>query len=69
MEILSREAIEKWIIPYLPIGRRGFQTTVPLYSMVQAILYRLKTGCRWRLISLKQFLGSWNSVYAYFNRW
>jgi hypothetical protein len=57
MEILSREAIEKWMIPRLPIGLRGFQTTVPLYSMVQVIssyIVSTQNGLRqWRLIPLK----------------
>lgn len=41
-------------------------------DVVEAILYRLKTGCQWRELPLKQFFEveySWNSVYQHFARW
>lgn len=38
-----------------------------------AIVKRLKTGCQWRELSLKEYFGeepiSWQSVYYYFNKW
>ena len=40
--------------------------------MVQAILYRLKTGCQWRELPMKQFFRisySWQSVYYHFQKW
>jgi transposase len=43
-----------------------------LEDVVEAILYRLKTGCQWRELPLKQFFEveySWNSVYQHFARW
>jgi transposase len=52
MEVLSRSAIEQWIVPLLPVKSRGFKPTVPLYPIVQAILYRLKTGCQWRQLPI-----------------
>ncbi len=30
MGILSKSTIETWILPHLPVGKRGFETTVPL---------------------------------------
>ena len=37
------------------------------------ILYRLKTGCQWRQLPIKQFFEqqrlTWQGVYYYFNRW
>jgi hypothetical protein len=44
MGILSKNTIETWILPHLPVGKRGFETTVPLEEIVTAILYRVKTG-------------------------
>ena len=41
-------------------------------DVVRAILYRLKTGCQWRELPMKQFFEveySWNSVYQHFARW
>jgi len=37
-----------------------------------AILYRLKTGCQWRQLPMKQFFKekySWQSVYYHFQKW
>ncbi len=55
MGILNKSTIEKWILPHLTTGKRGFETTVPLVEVVRAILYRLKTGCQWRELPTKQF--------------
>lgn len=40
--------------------------------MVQAILYRLKTGCQWQELPMKQFFTKkykWTSVYYHFRKW
>ncbi|MFV0507069.1 MAG: IS5 family transposase [Bacteroidales bacterium] len=44
----------------------------PAYQVVQAILYRLKTGCQWRQLPTRQFFQtkySWESVYYHFKKW
>jgi transposase len=78
MEILSKDMIERWIVPHLLLGKRGFTRKVPLYQIVMLILYRLKTGCQWRHLPIKQFFEqqqlSWQGVYYHrratpFNRW
>jgi transposase len=40
--------------------------------VVEAILYRLKTGCQWRQLPVKQFFKKkyrWQSVYFHFQKW
>jgi len=40
--------------------------------VVEAILYRLKTGCQWRQLPMKQFFRckyNWQSVYFHFQKW
>jgi transposase len=47
-------------------------TKVKKYQVVEAILYRLKTGCQWRELPMKQFFRTsyeWNSVYYHFQKW
>lgn len=47
-------------------------TKVELYQVVQAILYRLKTGCQWRQLPMKQFFRvkyQWQSVYHHHQKW
>lgn len=73
MEILPKDMIEQWIIPHLAIGKRGFASKVPLDQIVILILYKLKSGCQWRFLPVKQFFEgeqlTWQGVYYYFNRW
>jgi len=51
----------------------GRKTKVPLWRIVKAIVYRLKTGCQWRELPIGQFasplLLSWQSVYYHFRKW
>lgn len=71
--IISENKVEKWIIPHLSKGKRGFSTKVSLTKIVLLILKRLKTGCQWRELSIKEYFEageiSWQSVYYYFNKW
>lgn len=63
---------KKEICPYLSLGEKKNNAKVLLEDVVGAILYRLKTGCQWRELPLKQFFNteySWNSVYQHFARW
>jgi transposase len=73
MGILSKSTIEKWIIPNLTVGERGFEPTVPVIEIVECIFHRLKTGCQWRELPTKQFFSGkvlgWNAVYYHFNQW
>lgn len=73
METINKGTIEKLIVPHLSKGKRGFKSKMPVFQVVEAIFYRLKTGCQWRELPLKQFTDtvamSWESVYYYFNKW
>jgi transposase len=73
MGTLSKSTIEKWILPHLPLGKSGFETTVPIVEIVECILYRLKTGCQWRELPTRQFftakISKWGAVFHYFNKW
>lgn len=41
---------------YLKFGNDLNNTKVKNHEVVQAILYRLKTGCHWRELTMKKFL-------------
>lgn len=73
MIVLSKDIIEQWIIPHLGVGSRGLQISVLLKEIVSSIFYRLKTGCQWRELPIKQFFDGTvlrrNSVFQYFNKW
>lgn len=73
MGIPDKDTIERWILPHLTVGTRGFDPTVPLTEIVAAIFYRMKTGCQWRELPTKEFFSAtilnWNTVYYHFNKW
>jgi len=70
---LSKKFITKNLLPYLSQGHLGRKTKVPLWRIVKAIIYRLKSGCQWRELPLGAFFSriliTWNSVYYHFNKW
>ncbi|MEJ8802065.1 transposase [Pontibacter sp. H249] len=57
MEVLSEDSINKWVVPQLSVGKRGPKLHVAASKVVGAILYKLKTGCQWRLLPVKELLG------------
>lgn len=74
MAILSKDSIEKFIVPHLSVAKRGKKlTNSELILVVLAILYRLKTGCQWKELPMREFWPdtnySWKTVFHHFNRW
>ena len=73
MEILHKDIIRTWLLPHLSLGTRGPACRVELPDVVEAILYKLKTGCQWRQLPVKQFFTdktlTWSGVYHHFNEW
>jgi transposase len=71
--MLEDKIIINEIIPYLSIGKVGADLEIPLLSIVKCIFYKLKTGCQWRELPLKQFVErvgtTWNAIYYHFNKW
>lgn len=73
MEVVSKDTIERCILPYLSVGKRGPKPSVELCSIVQLIFYRLKTGCQWRMLPTSTFFEgaalTWNGVYYHHYQW
>ena len=73
MEVLRKALLRTWISPHLSVGSRGPELTVDLLEVVETILYKLKTGCQWRQLPLKQFFTRtallWEGVYYPFKEW
>lgn len=71
--VLDKDTIEMEIVPYLPLPKRGFPPTVPLVEIVNAILYKLKTGVQWHQLPTEVFFKekilSWESVYYHYRKW
>ena len=78
MSILNKDMIKNWVLPYLYVPQRGKKLSKSaLLNVVEAIFYRLKTGChrvawRWRELPIKQFFDTaytWHGVYHHFSTW
>lgn len=73
MEVLRKDIIRTWILPHLSTGTRGPESKVDLLEVVEGILFKLKTGCQWRQLPVKQFFTAptltWQGVYYHFNEW
>ena len=71
--LIDEDKIRERIIPHLSKGKRGFKPRICLIKVVQLILKRMKTGCQWRELSLKEYIEgdqvSWQLIYYYFNKW
>lgn len=71
--VLDKDMIEMEIVPIIPRTKRGFQPTVPLAEIVNAILYKLKTGVQWHQLPVRALFSvtalSWQSVYHHYRKW
>lgn len=72
-KVLDKYTISLEILPHLPSGKRGFEVKADKTEMINAILYKLKTGCQWAFLPVKQLFSdvvlSWQSVYYHFRKW
>lgn len=73
MQLLNEDSIRMWIVPHLSLNQRGPRPKYPLEAIMQAIFYKLKTGCQWRCLPVKAFFEHtppcWQTIYHHFNKW
>ena len=71
--MLDKDIIKKEILPYLSEGKCGSSIEIDKLEIVLAIFHRLKTGCQWRELPVKQYVTregtKWGSIYYHFNKW
>jgi len=72
-QILSEDIIKKEIVPHLPIGKRGFKIQSPVYEIVNAILYKLKTGVQWSYLPVDSLFSNrvlhYKTVFGHYRKW
>lgn len=71
--VLDKDTIKIEILPHLSVAQRGFITQSSLVEIVNAILYKLKTGCQWKYLPVDSlFRGKvlkYGAVYHHYNKW
>lgn len=72
-KVLSKDTIELEIVPYIPIGKRGFKSKVPICEIINCILYKLKTGLQWYLLPVLELFSKevlhYKTVFGYYRKW
>jgi transposase len=72
-KVLDKNTIKEEILPYLSTGKRGFKITYKLEEVVNAILYKMKTGCQWAYLPVRELFSevvpSYQSVFYHFRKW
>ena len=70
---LTKKIINCELISHLSVGQRGPKCKVSLWRIVRAIFKRLKTGCQWRELPMRDLFGqhriSWQTVFYYYSKW
>lgn len=60
-------------MPYLSVAKRGFVSMFDLVEMVNAILYKLKSGCQWRMLPVGHLFSgdppSYITVFKHYRKW
>lgn len=71
--VLDKDTIKIWIMPYLSVAKRGYATKFDLVEIVNAILYKLKSGCQWRMLPMGHLftgeLPKWQTVFHHYRKW
>ena len=71
--VLDKDTIKNEILPHLSKAKRGYVTQSCLIEVVNAILYKLKTGCQWAFLPVEALFSgkvlSYGAVYHHYNKW
>lgn len=73
IRIYSKGIISKYFLPYLSRAQRGYISKVPLWEIVNAVLYKFKSGVQWNLLPCKSLIYSnkikYGAIYHHFRKW
>ena len=72
IRILSKDSIMQYILPYLSSPKRG-GSRVPTWEIVNAILYKFKTGVQWHMLPIKSVIYrssiKYGAIFHHFRKW
>lgn len=73
---LSEKDFNTYILPFLTTAKRGFVSLIPLYLVFNGILYKLHSGCQWKLLPVSDFKCektgtqlTFQAFYYHFRKW
>jgi len=63
----------RYILPHLSVAQRGYSSSVDRWEIVNAILYKFKTGVAWYLLPVNSLISSghiqYGAVFHHFRKW
>lgn len=72
IRIISKDSIVKYILPHLSSPKRG-GSKAKTWEIVNAILYKFKTGVQWHLLPVKSLINTasikYGAVFHHFRKW
>lgn len=71
--VLDKNTIKNEMLPHLSVAKRGFVSKSSLIEIINAILYKLKTGCQWKYLPVKSLFSGkilkYGAVFHHYNKW
>ena len=71
--VFDKDTINSEIMLHLSTAKCGNITKSDLVEIINAILYKLRTGCQWKFLPVKELFTrkalSYNSVYHHYRKW
>ena len=71
--VLDKDTIKNSILPHLSTAKRGFVTKSCIVDVINAILYKLKSGCQWALLPVEALFSgevlTAGAVYHHYRKW
>lgn len=71
--VLDKDTIKTEILPYLSQAKRGYATRSCMIEIVNAIFYKLKTGCQWKYLPVEALFTEtvlgYGAVFHHYNKW
>lgn len=69
---ITEEDFKSYVEPHLSHAKRGYICKVSLDKIFNAILYKLYTGCQWKMLMLEKEIFNvltWQAIYWHFRKW
>ncbi|NME70900.1 hypothetical protein [Flammeovirga aprica] len=65
---MHKAILNKYVTQYIPKNRKERKLKVPLWKLMKAIFYKIKTGVQWYLLPLKEIFKLLHCIASY-KRW
>ena len=71
---VTETQFDQHIRPHLSVAKRGYVSEIPLYTIFNYIIYKLRTGCQWDLLPMDTTAdglpeASYQVPYYHFRKW